>query len=292
MQPLVDSASKLITLLLLVAVGLDLTLGDFRRVRERPGMVTAGVLLPPLLLPPLAIALIELVAPSPVIAAGLLLLAVCPIGGISNTYSMLARASTALSVTLTAVSCAAALVTIPAATALLERVWGHSSCYSAPIMALVMQLLVVLVPPVVGGMLIRARWPALATRHRPLVQGIAFALLAALLMLVIASGAGGAEIGWWSAVQLAVAFVVSAFLLGAVVGWLLGGRPADRFTFAAEFSTRNVAVALAIAMSVGGHREFVWFAAIYLAVEIPLLVLAAFVHRRRSAQEHARAETA
>jgi len=51
-------------------------------------------------------------------------------------------------------------------------------------------------------------------------------------------------------------------------------------------------VALAIAMSVGGHREFVWFAAIYLAVEIPLLVLAAFVHRRRSAQEHARAETA
>jgi len=80
MQPLVDSASKLITLLLLVAVGLDLTLGDFRRVRERPGMVTAGVLLPPLLLPPLAIALIELVAPSPVIAAGLLLLAVCPSG--------------------------------------------------------------------------------------------------------------------------------------------------------------------------------------------------------------------
>ena len=37
-------------------------------------------------------------------AGGLLLVAVCPIGGISNTYSYLARAATALSVSLTGLS--------------------------------------------------------------------------------------------------------------------------------------------------------------------------------------------
>ena len=280
MQPLVDTATPLITFVLLVAVGLDLTAGDFRRVREQSRMVVAGVLLPPLLLPPLAIALIHLLAPSEVIAAGLLLLVVCPIGGLSNTYSLLARASTALSVTLTTVSCAVALVTIPAATALLELVWHQPFRYSAPVTTLVLQLLVVLVPPVAGGMVIRARWPEVATRRRPWVFGSAFALLAVLLLLVIASGPGYAELGSRSAVALAVAFVASAFVLGGVIAWLLRGTPADRFTFSAEFATRNVAVALAIAMSFGGHREFVWFAALYLVVEIPLLVLAALVHRR------------
>ncbi len=288
MQPFVDLASPPITFLLLLAVGLDLTPGDFRRLRERPGMVAAGVLLPPLLLPPLAVGLIRLFAPSPVIAAGLLLVVVCPIGGLSNSYSLLARASTALSVTLTTVSCAAALVTIPAATAALDVVWQSPSRYSAPAAVLVKQLLTSIAPPIALGMLVRAGWPALATRHRPLIIRIAFGLLVMLLLLVMATGPSDEEIGWSSALQVAVAFVLTAFALGALVAQALGGSPADRFTFAAEFSTRNVAVALAIAMALGAQREFTWFGAIYLTVEIPLLVLAALVHRSRQGEQPAR----
>jgi bile acid:Na+ symporter, BASS family len=280
MQQLVEIASPVLTVLLLVAVGMDLETRDFRSVRERPGTVVTGVLLPALLLPPLAIVLIRLVQPTPMIAAGLLLLVVCPIGGLSNAYSVLARASTALSVTLTAVSCAAALVTIPLATALLDLLLGQAAPYSAPASTLAAQLLAVIVPPVAAGMAIRARWPALATRHRPLVQGTAFALLAILLLLVIASATDRTEIGWTSAGLLVAAFVGCAFVLGGTIAWLLGCSHADQFTFSAEFSTRNVAVALAVAASLGFQREFTWFAAIYLAVEIPVLVAAAVVYRR------------
>src|SRR5262249_37235500 len=68
---------------------------------------------PLVLLPPLAVGLVWLFAAPPDIAAGVLLVAACPIGGVSNGYSSLARASTALSVTLTGLSCLCASFTIP-----------------------------------------------------------------------------------------------------------------------------------------------------------------------------------
>ena len=104
-----------IAALLLFAVGLDLTAADLRRVREDPRLLVAGLVAPPLLLAPLALALVRLFQPPTPIAVGLLLVAMCPIGGVSNTYSYLARASTALSVTLTGLSCLLGVVTIPAA---------------------------------------------------------------------------------------------------------------------------------------------------------------------------------
>ena len=281
MQTLLDITATPITFLLLLGVGLELTPADFLRVRDRPWMVAAGVLLPPLLLPPLAIVLIHLVHPSPVIAAGLLLVVVCPIGGLSNAYSAVARASVALSVAMTAVSCATALATIPAATALIEWLLGHAATYSAPTRTLVAQLLLVLAPSIGAGMAIRAYWPALATRHRQRFQGVALGLLGLLAVLVIGSAVGRSEIEWPSALSLMLAFVASSFALGASVAWLLGGTPADRFTFSAEFSTRNLAVALAVAFALGGQREFVWFTAVYATVEIPLVTLAAVVFRRR-----------
>jgi bile acid:Na+ symporter, BASS family len=279
-QALVDLATPPITLLLLFSVGLELTIGDFRYVRDRPGMVAAGVLLPPLLLPPLAIFLIRLVAPAPIIASGLLLLVVCPIGGISNAYSAIARASVALSVTMTAVSCAAAIVTIPAATALLERMMGHVAPYSAPARPLVAQLFVGLVPAIAAGMALRAWQPALVARHRHQTQAFALALVGILVTLVIGSVVVRPGLQWLSAITVVVAFIAAASALGVAASWALGGNAADRFTFAAEFATRNLAIALAVAIALESQREFVVFGAVYALVEIPVMTLAALVRRR------------
>ncbi len=87
MQSFLDLAIPAITFLLLTAVGLDLTLEDFDRVRRCPRVVVAGLGGPLLLLPPLALLLIGVVRPSPEVEAGLLLIAACPVGGLSNTHS-------------------------------------------------------------------------------------------------------------------------------------------------------------------------------------------------------------
>ena len=76
-------------------------------------MLATGLIAPVVILPGLALLLIACFVPPAHVAAGLLLVAACPIGGISNTYSYLAQASTALAVALTTLSSAAAAITIP-----------------------------------------------------------------------------------------------------------------------------------------------------------------------------------
>lgn len=281
MPGLQDLLSLLIPLLLLTAVGLDLRWQDFRPAREQPWIIAAGVLLPPIVLPLLALALIRGLDPSASAARGLLLLTACPIGGVSTTYSMLARANPALSVTLTTVSCLLGLLTMPLVLAALSGT--GVALESAPAGALVQQLAIVLLPPVALGMALRSRWPAASARWHPHIQIAAFALLVLLLSMIVTAATRSTTFGWPRALLLVGAFVGVAYALGAAGAQLLGTTRRDRFTLAAEFGTRNVAIGLAAAGAMGIARDFAWLAALYLAVEIPFMLTAAWLHRRRTA---------
>jgi BASS family bile acid:Na+ symporter len=269
-----------IAAILLFAVGLDTTADDFRRVRHEPRLVLTGLLVPPVLLSALALGLVRLFHPAPAIAVGLLLVAMCPIGGISNTYSYLARASTALSVTLTGLSCLFGIVTIPAAGALFRIALGDTGGFEPPVMRATIQAIVVLGVPVAAGMLVRNRWPLWARARRPLLQKISVAGIAALLAAVIAQDAQGFARQLIGTASLAAAFILGSMLLGWSVGGLVARSSADRFTITAEFATRNLAVATAVAIGTLGRIEFALFAAIYFLTEAPLMLaaVAAFRH--------------
>jgi BASS family bile acid:Na+ symporter len=282
MDLFIERAPLVITLLLLMAVGFDLRLRDFDAVRTQPRLVAAGVLLPPLMLPALALALIPLFQLSSVAGGGLLLISVTPIGSVANTYVMLARSSSALAVTLTAVSCVSAFVIIPLDALLLEQAVGRTVGYAVPVGALAAQLLVVLLPPIVTGMVVRARWPALADRHGGRVQACAFAVLGVLLIAIFAGTHGLERVGWASALGALVVFVIGSFVLGAAVAWSIGCARRDGFALAVAFSTRNVSVGLAVAVALGSGPEFIVVGALYLLVAIPLNVAAALVRRSLS----------
>jgi BASS family bile acid:Na+ symporter len=274
--------------LLLAAVGLDLTRQDFARVRRQGRVLTTGLLAPVILLPPIALALVGLFRPDADIVASLLLIAACPIGGISNTYSYLAQASTALSVTLTAVSCLAATVTVPVIGRAFELALDRSLGLSAPLPLLIGQLLFVLALPVALGMWMRQRAPALADRYSPALRRVAFAGTALVLMLVIADAPAAFATGFLSAAPLAATFVVASIAAGWLAAAAVTRDVKDRFTVAAEFGTRNVGVALAIAVALLGRVEFARFALTYAVCEIPLLLLYVALFRRRQALVSAR----
>lgn len=282
MKTLIDLAIPAITFLLLTAVGLDLTPADFDRVRRRPGIVAVGLALPLLLLPPLAIALVRLFQPSPGVEAGLLLIAACPIGGISNTYSYLARASTALSVTLTGISCFAAVLTIPLLTVVFEWAMGHRLAFSPPVGTLTAQLAFMLALPVGLGMFLKRRWPLFADDHRAAFQHIGFGALALLIVLVIVNQADLFRDQLAETALLAILFVVASMGMGWAAGGLTQASRADRFTLAVEFSTRNAAIATAIAVTVIGEVRFAVFATTYFLVEMPLMLAAVAVFRART----------
>jgi BASS family bile acid:Na+ symporter len=266
--------------LLLFTVGLDLTGNDFARLRHQPVLIVSGLVAPLVLLPPIAVALIWLFQPGPAVAASLLLIAACPIGGISNAFSYLARASTALAVTLTGLSCIAASVTIPLVGKGFEVALRQPFALSAPLSTLVGQLVVVLGLPVALGMLIRRSGPGLAEKLGPPLRPLAFIGTAIVLCLIIVDAPTAFVGGLATTVPLAAGFVVSSIVAGWATGALVTKDDRDRFTLAAEFGSRNVGIAMAIAVTMLGRVEFASFAVIYSLTEIPLMLAAIVLFRR------------
>lgn len=280
MQAFVDIAIPAIAFLLLTAVGLDLTAVDFSRVRSRPAILVAGVIGPLITLPMLAVSLVWLLVPGPETRAGLLLIAACPIGGISNAYTSWARASTALSVSLTAISCLAAVVTIPILTSLFESLLGITLGFRAPAGTLLAQLFVMLALPVAIGIAARHRWPDQARRRRPIIQGVGLVALALLVVIVTIAQVDSFASRLAEMVRIAVLFVAGAFGTGWIAGLVLGAGRRDQFALAMEFATRNMAVATAIAVTILGRVDLAVFGTTYLMVELPMALAASTAFRR------------
>jgi bile acid:Na+ symporter, BASS family len=267
--------------LLLFTVGLDLTGNDFARVRRQPALIASGLVAPLVLLPPIAVGLIWFLQPGAAVAASLLLIAACPIGGISNTFTYLARASTALSVTLTGLSCVAASATIPLVGKAFEMSLRQPFALSAPLPTLSGQLVVVLALPVGMGMWIRRFRPGFAEKLGPALRPLAFIGTAIVLLLIIVDAPVAFVDGLTATVPLAAAFVVCSIVAGWLTGALVTRDRRDRFTLAAEFGSRNVGIAMAIAVTILGRVEFASFAVIYSLTEIPLMLAAVALFRRR-----------
>lgn len=82
-------------------------------------------------------------------------------------------------------------------------------------------------------------------------------------------------------VPLAATFVVCSMAAGWITAAGVTADRRDRFTLAAEFGTRNVAVATAIAVTLLGRVEFARFATTYFLTELPLMLVAIAVFRWR-----------
>ena len=121
------------------------------------------------------------------IRAGLLLVVACPIGGMSNLYTYLARASTALSVTLTACSSVLAVLTIPLLDVIFGAASGHRMGLTAPLPLIVGQLLLMLALPVALEMWARFSQPVLAGRSQRYLRAVGVGGIVALIALIVAS---------------------------------------------------------------------------------------------------------
>ncbi|MBK6815707.1 MAG: bile acid:sodium symporter family protein [Chitinophagales bacterium] len=89
---------------LMFGIALNLRTSDFKRLFMYPRKAVAGILSQWIVLPFLTYLLILIFQPSGSVALGLILVAACPGGNMSNFLSSYAKANVALSVTLTAFS--------------------------------------------------------------------------------------------------------------------------------------------------------------------------------------------
>lgn len=90
--------------IIMFGVALELTVQDFRKVAKNPKGTIIGLCSQFILLPALTFVLVVIMEPHPSFALGMMMVAACPGGNISNFFSLLAKGNAALSVSMTAFS--------------------------------------------------------------------------------------------------------------------------------------------------------------------------------------------
>jgi BASS family bile acid:Na+ symporter len=277
----VDLAIQVAVFLIMAIVGLDLTRGDFNRVTERPALVVVATLAQWLLLPLAAWAIIWILPLPPHIVAGMVLLAACPAGAISNYYALIARADVALSVTLTAISAAAAVMTLPLISAAgFSLLLDEASRVKVPVVPMAIQLTINLLIPGLAGMWLRAKYPDFVTRHRMAARRLGdVALVTTVAILVF--GLGGKVLENLGVTILsAIVFTVAAAGAGLIVGLALRVNRRQLQTLAIEFACRNTAITILIGVVVLDQPELAVFGLVVFLTQVPIILAAIAVSSR------------
>lgn len=269
-----------ITVLMMVTVGIELKLGDFREVTRRKRMLFWPLLLPALLLPLLASVLGRILALPPHLTAGLLLLAACPIGDVANVYTMLARGNLALSVTLNTLSCLLSVLTMAVAFYLYGHVLDQHFAFALPSTALIIRLTLLVALPILAGIGLRRRAPAWVASQRVTLRNLCIVGIAFLVVYVLVNRWSQVVADWQLTALAGMTFMMAALVIGLALAWLLRLNASDGITVGIVFATRNVALATAIAVSILQRFEFAEVAVVYFLVEIPLLMLVVAVYSR------------
>jgi len=236
--------------LMMFGVALEIRFDDFKRIARSPRAPLIGLAAQFLLLPALTFLLTLVIKPVPSMALGMILVAACPGGNLSNLMTYLANGNTAVSVSMTAVSTLAAIVMTPLNLAL----WGSLNPATAEILQRVQlspldvffTVFIILGVPLTLGLLV-ARWqPKLVQKVRKPFK---------VLTVVIFVGVVGAALGAnWSIFMQVIGLVAFAVLLHNALAISLGytaGRLArlprkDVRAVALEVGIQNSALGLVL----------------------------------------------
>jgi len=236
--------------LMMLGMALDIKLDDFRRVVRSPRGPAIGLAAQFVLLPAFTYLLTMVLRPAPSLALGMILVAACPGGNLSNVMTYLAGGNTALSVSMTAISTAAAVFMTP----LNLSLWGSLNPATATILKQVSlspldvfgSIVLILGLPMAAGLFIAHRFPGLTARLRK-----PFKIFSVVVFMCFIAGALAAN---WSIFLKVIGLVVLVVMahnglalgLGYGAARLAGLPPRDRRAVSIEVGLQNSALGLVL----------------------------------------------
>jgi BASS family bile acid:Na+ symporter len=228
-------------------MGTTLRPADFVLLLRRPAPVAVGLSSQLLLLPALALLILQPLPMSSEIYAGFIILALSPGGTTSNVFSYLAAGNVALSITLTALVSLIAPFSLPlAANWLLSGQELASGTFSLPVLPTVMRLLVITVLPVTLGMLLRRWRPEFCLRRERLMTRVPFLMLLAVIGGIIKQNWANMPDFLAQTGLPAVVLAAAALLAGFGYARVLQRTPTDARTIAIETSIQNGGTAMLV----------------------------------------------
>jgi BASS family bile acid:Na+ symporter len=211
-------ALDVVLALIMFGIALAVKVDDFKAVLRMPKAITVALAAQFLLLPAVTFGLTFLLNVGPSIALGMILVACCPPGNISQVLTNQARGNVALSVSMTAVGNLLAIFLMPINFAF----WGSLHPTASTILEAVeldavdmlIKIVVIIGLPFALGILIGNRWPNITAKVQPWVRRIS--LIALLAFIVIAL------IGNWAYFMAYIGVVLLAVFLHDAVALALG----------------------------------------------------------------------
>jgi len=236
--------------LMMFGVAIDLKLVDFKRIIQAPKAPLIGLAAQFILLPFFTFLLTLILKPHPSIALGMILVAACPGGNLSNLMTYLAKGNCAISISMTAVSSMAAIFMTP----LNLSLWGSLNPDTARILQKVslgpmdvfFTVFIILGIPLAIGMILSHMFPALAGKVRK-----PFKIFALVFFILIVLGALAAN---WKIFLDVIGLVMVVVLIhnalalniGYWSGRLLGLVEPDSRAVAIEVGIQNSALGLVL----------------------------------------------
>ena len=135
--------------------------------------------------------------------------------------------------------------------------------------------------PVVAGMVLRHFKPGFQEKHGKSLRNASLLGVAFLIVFIIMNQTGRLAAELQQIALASLLMVLLSLLAGFGVSRLARFNASDTFTIGTAFAARNVGLAMVIAITLLDRLEFATFATIYFLTEVPLLLGAVAIYRRR-----------
>ena len=153
---------------IMFGVALGLKAENFKGVLLKPRAAFVGVFSQFFLLPAMTYGLVLALEPSPSVALGMILVAACPGGNISNFFTALAKGNAELSVSLTGIADLSAIIMTPINFAFWASLYSATSDLVIPItidpIEMLKIIIILLGIPTAIGMFVAAKFPKLTAK--------------------------------------------------------------------------------------------------------------------------------
>ncbi|MGB0890746.1 MAG: bile acid:sodium symporter family protein [Flavobacteriaceae bacterium] len=229
--------------IIMFGVALGITIDDFKRLFKNPKIVFVGVLSQFILLPAATFLAILLINPHPSFALGMMMIAACPGGNVSNFFSKMAGGNAALSVSLTAFATLICIFMTP----FNLHFWGSLYEPTNTILKTVKLnpydlfklVLLILGIPLIAGMLIKHYHSEMASKIEKVLKPLSMLVFIALIFIAFSQNLDIFMDYIHLVLFLVIFHNIFAFILGFYTAKSFGLNKQDTKTISMETGIQN-----------------------------------------------------
>ena len=250
---------NIVLAIVMFGVALGIKPSTFLDIIKNPKSIITGIICQLILLPTLTFLLVlslgDLV--SPMIALGMILVAACPGGNVSNFICSLSRGNTELSVSLTAFNTAVCIFTTPLNFAFWSKMYlnyagNHGVVIpelTIPFWDIFQSIVIIMGIPLVLGMLCSQYLPKIANKLKKPLQSLSIVVFIAMVAIILT--------GNWAAFKICIKYIFLIVLLHNLLALCIGFGTStflklpykDRRTLTIETAIQNSGLGLVLLLN-------------------------------------------